>query len=208
MDNIINPTIIYSRSGQPGATPGEGLQSTVLPLLAPGDTVGIKCTVKLSASRPPPRSRKAAWVRKPAILKNRNIETVRLNKSPRKRAGRTEAPGGSRYGTHLRAAAYNCAALVSVSLAPVIKLIVHYIYSRFVFVAARVEVANPENRTFPVGCPTAPPLAEIPCDCLCLRGSPSGMYLRFGIKADEYASRKAQAVSGKESVSHERHEKR
>ena len=41
---------------------------------------------------------------------------------------------------------------------------------------------------FPVGCPTASPLAEIPCDCLCLRGSPSGMYLRFGIKADEYAS--------------------
>ena len=34
-----NCTIIYPRSGQPGATPGEGLQPAVAPSLAPGDII-------------------------------------------------------------------------------------------------------------------------------------------------------------------------
>ncbi|SUE33459.1 Uncharacterised protein [Rikenella microfusus] len=36
---FFKPTIIYPRSGQPGATPGEGLQPAVAPSLTPGDII-------------------------------------------------------------------------------------------------------------------------------------------------------------------------
>ena len=48
---LFKPTIIYPRSGQPGATPGEGLQPAVAPSLAPGD-IRINRTVICRESQP------------------------------------------------------------------------------------------------------------------------------------------------------------